>query len=167
MKISLLLFAGIVGLSAMPLAANAASVPAPIYDNDITLFGAQAATTVKIAAPTAGNYRFTVTNLGSPGTSFPPFDALGFTIRQKGFTDYLFMSIVPTNTVLALDVAQTYFVRVLGAANSSAFLESGAFNLEVVQVIPIPAAAVLFSSAIFGLVVVARRRNKAGTAVAA
>ena len=47
----------------------------------------------------------------------------------------------------------------MGAANPTAFLNSGTFNLEVVQVIPIPAAAVLFSSAIFGLVVVARRHR--------
>ena len=155
-------------------AVNAASVPAPIYNEDTTLFGSGppagplvTAANIQILPPVTGNFRFTVTNLGTPGTPFPPFDTLGFTIRENGDPAFLFTSVVPTSTILALTAAQTYFVGVMGAVNPAAFLGSGTFNLEVVQVIPIPAAAVLFSSAIFGLVVVARRRSKPAEIVTA
>jgi len=168
-KGKLFLIASAFALLSTAGAANAATVPAPIYNQNHTIFGTNAVN-VGVGTPTAGNFRFTVTDVGSPGTPFPPFNDLGFTVSgptgssSAGLLGY---RTTPGSLVLSLAAAQTYFVNVIGMASGSAFLHSGTFNLEVVQVIPIPAAAVLFSSALMGLVVVARRRNKTGEVVAA
>jgi hypothetical protein len=160
----LLCFIGVLGFGGAFGVANAATVPAPIYDQNTTMFGTDSRN-IKIATSTAGDYRFTVSNIGDPSsTLFPPFEMLAFNVTEKGVLFPIFDPDVPVTTkqsvVLGLTAFQTYFVNVIGMANPGAFLEAGTFNLEVVQVIPIPAAAVLFSSAILGLVVVARRRGK-------
>jgi hypothetical protein len=163
----LLILLSVLGVLGASNAVNAASVP---FNQNITLFGdsqLMASQEIEIVTTDPGDFRFTLTNIGDPQSLlFPPFDVLGFSISESGNSTPLYESDVPTSTILTLTAFQTYLVLVSGEVNPTSFLSHGTFNLEVVQIIPIPAGPVpaavwLFGTALIGFIGYGKRRKVA------
>lgn len=125
--------------------ANAAMV---VYEN-VGFVEDMEMSTTSFEIPTAGNFKATLTDFEFPEA----FDLLGFAVTTA--TEMVGATTEPGSFTFSADPG-TYFANFVGITGG------GGLGLAGVQIsaVPLPAAAVLFSSSMLALVLVGRRRNR-------
>lgn len=139
---------GLLVASILPVAVQAATVN-PAYEKSAFINGVGIFSDT-FTVPVAGTYQATLTDMAFPTA----FDALFFAVSTSTGLE----GGVSSSGSFTFDATPgiTYFANIAGLTSGP--LNLGLFGAEV-ALVPIPAAAMLFASAVISLLVVARRRG--------